>query len=91
MKWVKQRYNAKANTHRAGWKYWDLMLDDGGEGEHSPVFIRFTPSGKDAAHGVYTVFSNNVPYDPLDYKHFPTLKEAKQAVVAFLVAMKLEE
>lgn len=85
MKWKKIPYNDKANTHRAGWKWWDL-LDDEGDVLCTLRFKPDSPFGRDyqlAAH----YFDDRDKLDASFYK----LKEAKDHAVAYFVNKRLEE
>lgn len=85
MKWVKVRYCDKANTHRAGWKFWDLIDDD----NESVAYVRYRPD-----YG-YNLWIDELTEGPqwAYYRHalFPTLKEAQGHCVAYFIAKKLED
>jgi hypothetical protein len=85
MKWRKQRYNAKANTHRAGWKFWDL-LDSNGE---NLCMVRYIPNSKIGQD--YQLFPMHTYDSDLYRKLFDTLKEAQDTAVAYFINQRLEE
>ena len=81
MRWIKQRYNEKANTHRAGWKFWDLVDSE----DNYLCMVRFTPDQG------YTVIPFFLSEDD-DLKHKTTsLKKAQDHAVAYFVNKRLEE
>lgn len=86
MKWRKMRYNENANTHRNGWKFWDLLDSDGCQ----LCMVRFVPGHSDGLD--YEVFE----MDKEDWYHFrtrkfTTLKKAQDYAVAYFVNKRLEE
>lgn len=85
MKWAKQPYCPKANTHRAGWKFWDLVDDD----DRCVAFVRYRPD-----YG-YDIDIGDLVDEPqaIDYNTavFTTLKEAKGHVMAIVITKKLED
>jgi hypothetical protein len=85
MKWHKIPYNEKANTHRAGWKFWDL-LDSSGE---TLCMVRYIPDSS-IGHD-YQLFPMNMDDPDLHLMMFDTLKDAKGAAVAYYVNKRLEE
>lgn len=82
MRWVKQPYFAKANTHRAGWKFWDLEASD----KTSLAFVRYIPD-----RGYTTHCQDNDDWHAIEGCGFPTLKEAQDHCVAHFVLKKLED
>jgi hypothetical protein len=84
MKWSKLKYNEKANTHRAGWKFWYLIIDDA-----DVCTIRYIPNLK-AGYG-YEVLPNGPDDFGLTNCSFNTLKEAKAYATAYFVNKRLEE
>lgn len=81
MKWSKMPYFGKANTHRAGWKFWDLLDGDG----TVQAFIRYVP---DKGYTTHACFMADTELDGL---RFDTLKAAKEECTAHFVLKKLED
>ena len=82
MKWKMQRYNNKANTHRAGWAFWDLITQD----NEVLAFIRYRPTiGYDV-----TPSDRALEYD-FENRVFAIEQEAKDYAVAYFVNKRLEE
>jgi hypothetical protein len=85
MKWEKQRYTPKANTHRAGWKFWDL-IDDNNE---ALGWVRYRPDyGYDVSIPDLT---EGAEWAYFRHAIFATEKEAKDAMVAYFVTKRLED
>jgi len=82
MRWVKQPYFAKAGTHRAGWKFWDLEASDGS----SLCFVRYMP---DKGYSTHAVSSED--YEALEGVWFDALGNAKAHCIAHFVLQKLED
>jgi hypothetical protein len=86
MKWRKMPYNEKANTHRAGWKFWDL-LDSNDQPLCTVRFIPDTPLG----FGYDILNSYNEDFHAFAHHKFATLKEAQDYAVAYFINKRLEE
>lgn len=86
MKWRKMPYNEKANTHRAGWMFWDLYSSD----DQNLCMVRYKP---DAPLGFgYEVFNLHKEDSSAFIHHkFDTLKKAQDFAVAYFVNKRLEE
>jgi hypothetical protein len=84
MKWSKLKYNAKANTHRAGWAFWYLIIDDA-----DVCTIRYIPNLE--ADYRYEILPNGPDAFELGNYSFKTLKEAKAYATAYFVNQRLDE
>ncbi len=82
MKWRKQPYIAKAGTHRAGWKFWDLETSDGS----SLCFVRYIPDKGYSTHAV-----TNEDLEAIDGHWYTKLGEAQAHCVAYFINKFLEE
>jgi len=85
MRWRKMPYNEKANSHRSGWKFWDLLASDG----ENLCTLRFIPES--ALGHDYQLFPMSTDDTDLHLMMFDTLKDAKGAAVAYFVNKRLEE
>ena len=84
MKWSKLKYNPKANTHRAGWQFWYLIIDDA-----DVCTIRYIPD-QPLGFG-YEVLPNGPDDFGLIHYKFDTLNKAKAYATAYFVNKRLEE
>ncbi len=85
MKWHKMRYNEKANTHRNGWKFWDLLDSD----DLYLCTVRFIPD-KPLGFCYDILPAHDLDRSLIQFK-FDTLKKAQDHCVAHFVNKRLEE
>ena len=87
MKWTEVRYSPKANTHREGWKFWDLLDNK----DNYLCTVRYIPNSP--LNFCYDV----IPASDTDRKlifsatKFDTLEKAQHHCVAYFVIKRLEE